>query len=125
GEKFAMCTANTILPNGEAIFVLDMVTGRLIGAGYNTQTGGFTNTYARNLAADFRVVDNAQYVMVSGTSNIRSSGGGLPPATGVIYVGELNSGLVNMYAYAYGSGNRTFQNELQLIASFPWRQSLN
>lgn len=125
GQKFAMCTANTVLPNGEAVFVLDMLTGRLIGAGYNTQAGGFTNMYARNLAADFKVLDNAQYVMVSGTSNLRSTGAGLPPATGVLYVGELNSGLVNMYGYAYGQGNRTFTNELQLVGSFPWRQAAN
>lgn len=32
GDKFAMCTAETLAGNSEAIFVLDFTTGRLLGA---------------------------------------------------------------------------------------------
>lgn len=123
-EKFSMCTVNTLVGQSEAVFVLDHLTGRLIGAAHNTQTGTFTQSYARNLAADFKVVDNAQYVMVPG--RVQVNGGGInPPASGAIYVGELNSGLVNMYGFTYNSGGRAQpMKELIPIANFPWRNSV-
>ena len=128
GEKFAMCTVNTIALNSDAVFVLDKVTGRLIGAGYNTQSGILTHSFIRNLANDFQASSNAQYVMVSGQANIRQSGGGAnaQPASGAIYVGELTSGMVNMYGFYYAqSPSPVPTQELSLIASFPWRQSSN
>lgn len=125
GDKFSMATCNTLAGNSDAVFVLDMVTGRLLGAAYNTQTGGFTQTYARSLAADFGVTTRGEYVMVSGLGNLRSTGGG-PPATGVIYVGEMTSGMVNMYGFLYQQSPALQPTkELVLLASFPWRQSIN
>jgi hypothetical protein len=125
GDKFAMCTVDTIALNSDAVFVLDMVTGRLIGAGYNTMVGGITHSYARNLAQDFKVTSKAQYVMVSGRVNLRQDGGGgAQPASGSIYIGELTSGLVNMYGFYYPQATTPIPTqELVLIGSFPWRQS--
>lgn len=123
-EKFSMCTVPTLAGQSEAIFVLDHLTGRLLGAAHNQQTGTFTQTYARNLAADFKVVDNAQYVMVPGRIQV-TSGGSSPPANGAIYVGELNSGLVNMYGFQYVAGARRVPvQNLVPIANFPWRNSV-
>lgn len=125
GEKFSMCTVPTLAGQSEAVFVLDHLTGRLLGAAHSSQSGTFTQTYARNLAADFRVVDNAQYVMVPGRVDIRASGGAVP-ANGCVYVGELNSGLVNMYGFKYSPGGRQLPlQELIPIASFPWRGTTN
>ncbi|WP_437223470.1 hypothetical protein SH661x_003230 [Planctomicrobium sp. SH661] len=128
GDKFAMCTCNTIALNSEAVFVLDMVTGRLIGAGYSTTAGGIIHSWARNLAADFKTGTKAQYVMVSGQANLQQAGAsvGAQPASGVIYVGELTSGLVNMYGFYYPQANvKLPTQELVPIGSFPWRQSIN
>lgn len=127
GEKFAMCTVDTLTGSSEAVFILDFVTGRLLGAAHNTNPQQsptvFTQTYARNLAADFGVVDNAQYVMVPGRAIFRATGGP-PPATGAIYVGELTSGIVNMYGFNYIQSNRQVPVQtLTLVGSFPWRQS--
>ncbi|MFG0335901.1 MAG: hypothetical protein ACF8TS_21290 [Maioricimonas sp. JB049] len=123
GDKFAMCTVNTLAGNSEAIFVLDFVTGRLLGAAYNTQTGTFTQTYARSVASDFKVAEDARYVIVPGQANLRTTGGG-PPASGVIYVGELNSGLVSMYGFSYVQSPRQLPVQgLTLIAQLPWRQA--
>lgn len=128
GDKFAMCTCNTIALNSEAVFVLDMVTGRLIGGGYSTTAGGIIHSWARNLALDFKTGTKAQYVMVSGQANLQQAGGGpgAQPASGVIYVGELTSGLVNMYGFYYPQTNVALPTqELVRIGSFPWRQSAN
>ncbi|MDA7503875.1 hypothetical protein OAF98_00795 [Planctomicrobium sp.] len=123
-EKFSMCTVETLAGQSEAVFVLDHLTGRLLGAAHSPQTGTFTQTFARNLAADFKVVDNAQYVMVPGRVQVRG-GGQSPPANGAIYVGELNSGLVNMYGFTYAAGGRVQPvKELIPIANFPWRNAV-
>ncbi len=126
GERFAMATCATIALNSEAVFVLDMVTGRLIGAGYSTGAGGFTHSWARNLAADFNITTKGQYVMVTGMANLQQTGagGGAQPASGVVYVGELSSGLVNMYGFFYPQANVPLPTaELIRIGTFPWKIS--
>lgn len=120
-DKFAMCTVDTAPTFSEAVFILDMVTGRLMGAAYNTTTGTFTQTFIRDLAADFQVTERAQYVMVTGRGNLAIRGGG-PPAIGVIYIGELNSGLCNMYGFFYTQTQQQAPlQQLTLVGQFPWR----
>jgi hypothetical protein len=120
GQKFAMATVATGPGQSDAVFVLDMVTGRLLGAIFNQQ-GGFSQTYARNLAADFKVVDNAQYVMVTGFASTGGGGAGGSPATGVLYVGELNSGLVGCYGFVHTQGRGAPTRDMVVLGTFPWR----
>lgn len=123
-NKFAMCTVTTFLGNADAVFVLDMVTGRLLGAAYNNQALAFNQSYARNVAADFNVGDNAMYVMVPGNINLPNSGSGVPPANGAIYVGEMTSGLVCAYGFTYVQGPQgALGQPLTLIGKFPFRQA--
>ena len=65
-SKIALITANTTAGNSDAVFILDFVTGRLVGGAYSTNTGKFNQMYYRNLARDFRVSENAQYAIVPG-----------------------------------------------------------
>ena len=129
--KFAMCTTPAQLGNPEAVFVVDFVTGRLIGGAFNTQSGGFTQSYSRDLAADFNVAEDAQYVMVPGEMQTLGAGvarggaAGGSPATGGIYIGELTSGLVILYGFRYTNSNRQVPDQsLVKLAQFPWRQAL-
>lgn len=120
-EKFSMCTVPTQVNQSDAVFVLDSVTGRLVGAAHNSQSNEFNQSFVRNVAADFGVVEKAQYLMVSGFANLRSSSNG-NPANGVLYVGELTTGKVGMYGFVYvnRSGAVPVQ-ELSPIASFSFR----
>lgn len=121
GEKFSMCTVNTIIGQSETVFVLDHLTGRLVGGQYSNTSNGFVASYTRNIAADFKVVNNAQYVMVPGQA-VFSGGGNMPPANGAIYIGELNSGIVAMYGYNVPSSGRPVGNlPITPVATFPWR----
>ena len=121
-SKIAMLTVSTQPGNADAVFVLDFVTGRLVGAAYNTQSGGFNQSYARNLAADFNVDENAEYAIVPGNVSIPQRGGP-PPADGGIYVAELNTGVVIMYGFPYiTSPGAQPTLPLQKIAAFPFRQ---
>jgi hypothetical protein len=125
GTNFAMATAGTGPGLSDAVFVLDMVTGRLIGAAYSTQTGLFNQTYIRNLAADFGLSVKGEYILVSGLGNLRSTGT-LAPALGALYVGEMTSGRVNMYGFTYQNSAQQIPTvELSLVGSFPWKLSTN
>jgi hypothetical protein len=121
-EKVAMLTVNTQAGESDAVFLLDFVTGRLVGAAYTNQTNSFNQTYIANLAADFQVGENAEYTIVSGRVSLPQTGGA-PPASGAIYVAELNSGKVIMYGFPYVNvrGNQPTR-PLMKIAGFPFRQ---
>ncbi len=101
-----VCTVPTQVNLSDAIFVLDSVTGRLVGGAYNTQSNSFNQTFVRNVAADFGVVDKAQYLMVSGFANLKGSTIG-QPANGVLYVGELTSGKVGCTASSISTRRNT------------------
>ena len=119
-DKFSLCTAPTLLNQSDAVFVLDSVTGRLVGAAHNTQTGTFTQVWTRSVAADFGVVENAQYVMTSGFLRTQGAAGGTPAQSGV-YVAELTSGKVALYGFVLNNRNQTAAGVLMPIDSFPFR----
>jgi hypothetical protein len=105
--QFALCTLQvSIIDPIEGVFVLDFLTGSLKGAVINRTTGMFTAYYFRNLAADFGIDPKLEphYAMVGGQAQLPAAGGGLTPASSLIYIGELTSGKVIAYA-------------------FPWRES--
>lgn len=125
-EKFSICSVPT-LPGvgGDAVFVLDHLTGRLLGAAYSSQARGFNQTYARIVAADFGTADGAEYIMVPANIAISTSGG-VPPAQGAIYIGELKSGIICAYGFPYVNSPRQVKTEeLVLLGKFPFRQSVN
>jgi hypothetical protein len=113
-DSFSMCTATTGIGMADAVFVLDPAVGRLIGAVYGR--GGFNTVYGRNLAADFKVTNDAKYVMVPASVGAGIGGAG-PAAEGAIFVAEQKSGKVIMYGFPASTG----QHELVPVATFPWR----
>lgn len=109
----------------EAVFVLDLLTGRLQGAVINNRSGKFQHAYYRNVAADFQVDPQAEphYAIVGGTAQL-TAGRGVTPASGVIYVGELSSGKVVCYSFPYGESNRPVPPiEMTPIDVFQFRES--
>lgn len=105
-DKFSMLTV-PIQETGniEAVFVLNHLTGVLVGTVINEQTGKFSHRYLRNVAVDFKTASkDPKYAIVTGPVNLRGSGGSLP-AYGVIYIGELSSGAVIAYGFQRPSRN--------------------
>lgn len=100
-DKFSMVTV-PMLENGvpEGVFVLNNLTGGLVGGVLNEQTGKFGYRYLHNVAADFQTgnTPDPRYCIVTGPANLRSSAG-VQPGFGVIYVGELSSGRVIAYGF--------------------------
>ncbi len=101
-DKFTMVTVPlTETGEIEGVFVLNHLTGQLTGGAIYSQTGKFGYSFMHNVAADFQTskkTPEPKYAIVSGTANLQSSGG-VQPAFGVIYIGELSSGAVIAYGF--------------------------
>ncbi len=100
-DKFSMITVplqETGVPEG--VFVLNNLTGTLVGGALNEATSKFNYRYMHNVAADFQTgnTPDPRYAIVTGPANLRSTGG-VQPAFGVIYVAELSSGRVIAYGF--------------------------
>lgn len=103
-DKFVMFTVQSGVFNGgvDSIFILDFLTGQLVGASLDPASMKFTRFYYRNIAADFGVNPRSRpvYAIASGDMPFAATGK-LTLANGVIYVAELTSGKVAAYAYPY------------------------
>lgn len=119
-EKFAICTAPTLVNQSDAVFVLDSVTGRLVGAAHNGNAGKFTQVWTRSVAADFNVVENGQYLLTSGFLRTQGAAAGTPAQSG-IYVAELTSGKVGLYGFLMNNQNQAAIGELVPLDSFSFR----
>ena len=127
-DKFSMATVPvTTVGDGEAVFVLDHLTGVLRGGVISSQTGGFAYTYLRNVAADFQVnpaTPEPKYSMVGGPIQLRASGGN-QPASGVLYVAELTSGAVVAYGFSVPRGRGSaVPMELVRLDGFAFREAV-
>jgi hypothetical protein len=130
-DKFAMVTVQTqnlgmsLAP--DAVFILDFLTGRLYGAALNGQTAKFTQFYGRSVMDDFGLSSNIQpkFLISPGQLNLGSRGQAPYPAQGGLYIAELTSGKVNLYAFPYvTSPNAEGNSNLALVDSFTFREKL-
>ena len=119
GDKISMCVSTSSIGIPDTVFILDETTGRLFGATYAQSGGTFGAVHFRNLAADFRVADDAKYVMVPGAIGSTSTGDGAQTGAGGIFVAESKSGLCILYAFTTSAG----KHELAPIGRIPWRKT--
>ncbi|MBV11002.1 hypothetical protein [Rubinisphaera sp.] len=125
--KFAIVTVPVGLTAGDAVFVLDFLTGRLYGASINPQTAKFTQGYMHNVLPDFGLSPDVRprFVMTSGALNISVQGSRKQPATGGVYIAELNSGRVLAYAFPFSLSPRASNPEpLTIVDGFQFRQTV-
>src|SRR5262245_12502191 len=110
----------------DGVFVLDLVTGQLRGAVVNRQVGMFRSFYFRDLAKDFEMKPNEalEFCMVSGYTQIPNQGG-KQMASGMIYIGELNSGKVVGYAFPWVEKGMGAPVQMTPMDIFQWRAAVN
>ncbi len=109
----------------EGVFVLDFLTGQLKG-GVLGKNGKFSHFYFRNVAADFQVDPTAtpHFAFVQGSAQLPSQGRATM-ATGVLYIGELTSGKVAAYGFAYNDTARPVGPfPLAPLDTFPFREAV-
>ncbi len=114
-DKFTMVTVQLQeTGNIEGVFVLNHLTGLLVGGVVAEQTSKFAYRYVHNVAADFQTAaKDPKYAIVTGVANLRANGG-VAPAYGVIYVAELSSGAVIAYGFQRPS-NRNAGTTMELV----------
>lgn len=101
--------------DGEAVFILDALSGDLMGWVINPNNGAFTAVYKYNVLRDLGVdpSKSPKYVMVTGTQNFRRGAGGVQMANSVIYVAELTTGKMLALGFPW---NRGLRNSTQTYA---------
>ena len=108
-DSFALATG-FVDQDVEAVYYLDSLTGTLRAAVLSNRTQRFQAMFETNIHADLaRVIQtkgggtgvqmpqNPNYIMVTGTADIRRAGGKLRPGRSVLYVAETNTGFVLAY----------------------------
>lgn len=123
--QFAMATCQVgVIDPVEAVFVLDFLTGSLKGAVLNRTNASFTNFYFRDLATDFGIdpKKEAHYCIVTGLAQLAATGAN-PPATSVVYVGELTTGKIICYGFRFTESARIMPpRPLEVVSKFPFRE---
>ncbi len=129
-DKFEMFTAPASALNGiEGVFVMDHLTFQIRGAVLDPQQAQFTAFYFRDLKQDFpidAIGGKPEFAVLSGRGQLQNRPGmRVQTAPGVIYVAELNSGMVVGYAFSWErTGVRgTARQELGKVAMFRFRDS--
>jgi hypothetical protein len=115
--------ANGILNPLDGVFVLDLLTGNLRGGVINRQTGKFASFNFRELAKDFDVNANQapEFCMVSGYAQIPNQAG-KAMSSGMIYIGEFNSGKVVGYTFPWAEKGMGGPVQMIPMDVFQWRQ---
>ena len=123
--NFAICTVEVGPGTPDAVFVLDFNTGKLQGAMLSPQTQTFTNFWFAHVAQDFKVPKKGKFTMIPGSGflNAPNQGNGQAIATGVLYIGEVTTGMVGCYRFGYVNARAPMPPEpLQPVDVFPFRE---
>lgn len=119
--------ANCVIATGpmdgavEAIYVLDTLTGDLKAGVIAKRQPGFHAQFARNVLTDFGLEQGKtpSFLMVTGVADIARVPGGVRPATGVVYVAEVNSGRICAYAIPWSPEAHAADKPIA-AAMLPW-----
>jgi hypothetical protein len=113
--------------NVEAVFFLDGLTGDLKGSVVNLSNGQFVTFYQSNVLKDL-MVDGAKqpkFLMVTGAAALRHGPSQVQPGLCVVYVAEVNSGVLAAYGIPWNGGRNlvaTAQyNPFILLSKWPLR----
>ena len=117
-EGFQLATGpidNTI----EGVYFLDGLTGELQGAAINVNNGQFTTFFKANVIKDLRLgqAKNPKFLMVTGGAALRGRNI-VQPGLSVIYVMEVNSGILGCYAVPWASAEHGVAGRRPSICHF-------
>lgn len=117
-ESFAIATG-PVDGEVEAVFFLDFLTGDLRAAVLGYNTGKFQAFYQYNILQDFGIQPGGaqpQFLMVTGIADIARGASRVRPSRSVVYIAEINSGVVAAYAIPWdrnaASSNQLIQSRL-------------
>jgi hypothetical protein len=103
-DSFAMASGQ-VDEDVEAVYFLDFYTGDLNAVVMGKQSGHFTGYFKANVTADLGI-DNAKsprYMMITGNVDLRRAGSRMQYSKAVVYVAEVTTGKVAVYAIPWSS----------------------
>ena len=113
--------------DGEAVFILDALSGDVMGWVINPNSGTFTAVYKYNIIRDLGVDTNKgpKYVMVTGNQQFRRGAGGVKMAGSVLYIAELTSGKMVALGFPWNralrSGTTPYAGSFVKLDVVPYR----
>ncbi len=126
-DNFAICTA-AVDDNVEAVYFLDSLTGNLRAAVLAKQAPyRFNAFYERNVFQDLHIDPSKppKFLVVSGRCDFRRTGGNQQISRGVVYVCDINSGMIAVYALPWNSqmytSGKSFNGELIFVDATSFR----
>jgi hypothetical protein len=120
-DDFSIATGH-LTNETEAVYLLDLKSGGLLGTVMNRQTGQFQQFFKRDLAADFvlNARQKPKFIMVTGAmQNAQAK----VPINHVLYVAEFGSGKLCAYVMPYRGETVAKSNteELMLVSLTSFR----
>ncbi len=112
-DNLIMCTGN-IDGQGEAVYILDVITGALKTYVLNTN-GKFTIRYENNIITEWKLDTqrSPKYTLVTGQHVFRRRAGMPDVGNSVLYVAELTTGKMVAYGMPW---NRNIRNQVGAAA---------
>src|SRR5262245_3517825 len=109
-DNFALATG-LLDSNVEGVYFLDCLTGVLKGAALNVNNGQFNAVFETNVITDLKldISKSPKFLMVTGLANLRHGPTQFQPGLAVLYIAEVNSGVLATYAVQYNVGRSTQQ----------------
>ena len=120
-------STGTVDGDGEGVFILDALSGDVMGWVLNPNTGTFTAGFKYNIVKDLGIdpTKSPKYVMVTGTQQFRRGAGGAQPGGCVLYVAELTSGKMIALGFPWNralrNGSQTYFGAFQKLEVVPYR----
>jgi hypothetical protein len=104
-DGFALATG-AVDNSVEGVYFLDTLTGDLKGAVLNLSNGQFATFYQSNILKDFQVDGSKppKFLMVTGLAALRHGPSQVQPGLSVVYVMEVNSGVLAAYGVPWNGG---------------------
>ena len=96
GSNMAVCTAS-VDENAEGFFAIDFVTGDLKGWVYYPRMQKFGGLLMTNVQGVLGASKNPEYLLVSGGAASIPTGGNVKPASSLLYVVDMRSGMFAAY----------------------------
>lgn len=106
-EGFALATG-AVDNSLEGVYFLDTLTGDLKGAVINLANGQFATFYQSNILKDFQSDGSKppKFLMVTGLAALRHGPSQIQPGLAVVYVMEVNSGILAAYGVPWNGGRQ-------------------
>lgn len=114
--------------DGEAVFILDALSGDVMGWVLNPNSGNFTAVYKYNVVRDLGIdpTKAPKYVMVTGNQQFRRGAGGVQLAGCVLYIAELTTGKMVALGFPWNralrSGVTPFSGVFVKLDLVPYRE---